>query len=923
MNIKPGLALTIIFLAIVGALATILTNYSPATNQAAVLNSSPTPVPSLTPTPQAKSNIGDVFNAAGAPAPVPGDTTPPSAVTTLAAILITPQSVRLSWKPSLDTQNQVGYRLYRDGTFITSLYFIPGTVPVYEDTPTVGTHSYYVTAYDSSVNRNAALPSNTVTITTSLILNTFSIDDRVTPTQSSINIHVSPSINAPAPSPAPGVFTTVSPPTIGNITAGPIAADGYTWWQVAWNFSPNYSPQVGWVVETYLTKAPANHAPIASFIFSPSSPTTGQAVTFTSNSTDSDGDTLTYNWTFDDGFTAQTSSISHPFCTSGHHSVTLTVTDSHGLSGTPYSQIVTVAAIPNAPTATFSFTPAPPAAINLSSLVTFTSQSTDSGGTIVSVLWDFGDGNQCQSYSLNPACSDIITAQNYYSSSGTYTVTLGVTDNNGLTSSTTKVVNVTKPAIVPMGSTMMATTSALNGNVGIAIAVDTRVNCDNLNGKDCPIVGGIKGTQAYLAKYTSGQSLQWKVNTTGTISGFGSIGSQITSAATDDKGNIFVTGMISGTQTFNSTSGNSCATLTSKGDYDIFVAKYSPAGVCLWAIASGGVATSAANASSLESGQSIKTDSSGNAIVGGYFNGSLSFNALVGSVCPVLVSTKLYDGFIAKISSTGSCMWARSIKGSTNDGDITSIAVDKFDDSACVAGQYSGSADFGGGSVGTKGYLDSFIAKYSSTGDLLWSNHFGNNGATPGIGTESYVSAVALDPARNIWVAGRYYLTSSPTINFGGADFSKSPAIFLAKYSPSGSHILSKAFDDNGGNVSVDSMAADGLGNITIFGPADSYLNLGGGYLSTYPYPESSYYLASYGGTGAFRWEKIYAANRGHYPIQHGQITVDSDNNVNLVGTVAGQANLGFDSSGNEFILNSADPNITQIYLQKIKGVTN
>lgn len=81
------------------------------------------------------------------------------------------------------------------------------------------------------------------------------------------------------------------------------------------------------------------------------------------------------------------------------------------------------------PNADFSYSPSNP---TTQDTVQFTDKSNDPDGTIESWEWDFGDGKS--STSQNPTYQ--------YSSNGNYIVKLTVTDNDGLTDSVTKTVNV-------------------------------------------------------------------------------------------------------------------------------------------------------------------------------------------------------------------------------------------------------------------------------------------------------------------------------------------------------------------------------------------------------------------------------------------------------------------------------------------------
>ena len=75
--------------------------------------------------------------------------------------------------------------------------------------------------------------------------------------------------------------------------------------------------------------------------------------------------------------------------------------------------------------------------------------------------------------------------------------------------------------------------------------------------------------------------------------------------ATDRDGNIYVTGEFSQTARFGK------HTLTTHGDLDFFVAKFSPAGECLWARSGGGLLT--------DRGYAVAADRGGNVYVTGHF----------------------------------------------------------------------------------------------------------------------------------------------------------------------------------------------------------------------------------------------------------------------------------------------------------------
>src|SRR5699024_1370853 len=104
-----------------------------------------------------------------------------------------------------------------------------------------------------------------------------------------------------------------------------------------------------------------------------------------SASSDSDGTVESFAWSFGDGASGTGATTSHTFDADGTFTVSLTVTDDDGATGST-QQLVSVEAL-NVP---------PVAAINVSCEELTCSfnglGSTDSDGEITAYAWEFGDG---------------------------------------------------------------------------------------------------------------------------------------------------------------------------------------------------------------------------------------------------------------------------------------------------------------------------------------------------------------------------------------------------------------------------------------------------------------------------------------------------------------------------------------------------
>ena len=147
-----------------------------------------------------------------------------------------------------------------------------------------------------------------------------------------------------------------------------------------------------------------------------------------SSDADEDGQVVSYAWNFGDGTSGTGATPQHTYAVAGTYTVTLTATDNGGVTGTTSAAITVESAPP--PTAFFVITD-----VNLLSAAFDGGGSSDVDGTIASYAWNFGDGTM----STGP------NVQHTYSASGTYTVTLNVTDDAGNTGSASETLTVDGP----------------------------------------------------------------------------------------------------------------------------------------------------------------------------------------------------------------------------------------------------------------------------------------------------------------------------------------------------------------------------------------------------------------------------------------------------------------------------------------------
>jgi hypothetical protein len=209
-----------------------------------------------------------------------------------------------------------------------------------------------------------------------------------------------------------------------------------------------------------------------------------------------------------------------------------------------------------------------------------------------------------------------------------------------------------------------------------------------------------------------------------------------TGVASDGMGNVVLIGGLQGAVSLGG------ADLTSAGGSDVFVAKFSSSGAHLWSKRFGDAKE--------QSGDRVAVDKGGNILLTGGFAGTLDWGG--GGT----LTTKGEAVFLVKLDPSGNSVWAKGFEEATGSVFITQIAVDSADRVA-IAGQLTGTVDFGGGPLVSAGNTDVFVVSFDADGKYLFGRRFGDGQKQSGQGA-------AFSGGKNLLLAGQM----QGTIDFGG-----------------------------------------------------------------------------------------------------------------------------------------------------------
>ena len=285
-------------------------------------------------------------------------------------------------------------------------------------------------------------------------------------------------------------------------------------------------------------------------------------------------------------------------------------------------------------------------------------------------------------------------------------------------------------------------------------------------------------------------------------------------------------------------------TLSCAGNEDIFVAKLTPSGVWQWANQAGGSAN--------ELGTDVALDGSGSAVVTGYFSSSI---ITFGTTTLTNTNTRMFDLFVAKLTPTGTWQWGAQAGGSSDDYS-EGVAVDNSGNVVVTGYFYSPTITFGTTTLTHGGGFDSdlFVAKLAPTGAWQWVTQA--EGASEDIST-----GIAVDNSGNVAVTGFFF---GPTITFGATVLTSSGGdrnIFVAKLTPTGAWQWASQAGGSSDDFSQD-VAVDNSGNVVITGLFFSpTISFGATTLTNFSAVNSDLFVAKLTPMGAWQWATLAAGS--------------------------------------------------------------
>ncbi len=279
-----------------------------------------------------------------------------------------------------------------------------------------------------------------------------------------------------------------------------------------------------------------------------------------------------------------------------------------------------------------------------------------------------------------------------------------------------------------------------------------------------------------------------------------------------------------------------------------------------------------------------------------------------------LVSRGSSDAFLAKYDSTGKLIWGQQVGGTGSDSG-SGVAVD-VQGNAYVTGPFAGTITLGGSTLtgASSAQSNHFIAKFDSAGGVAWAKQGGGSS-----------SRITVDADGNSYVAGQF----SRAAAFGALSLTGTNAlnVSVAKYDPAGNVLWAQAMGGNKTPITAGSqsigIASDPSGNCFVTTSFNTPATFGGTTTLTNKTLDDIF-LARYTSKGALAW--VRQITGGVRNQEHG-VAADANGNAYVVANFQKTADLGTVtlSSGTGFglLLAKYDKEGILLWAQQASGTNN
>ncbi|HTF06011.1 MAG TPA: T9SS type A sorting domain-containing protein [Bacteroidia bacterium] len=336
---------------------------------------------------------------------------------------------------------------------------------------------------------------------------------------------------------------------------------------------------------------------------------------------------------------------------------------------------------------------------------------------------------------------------------------------------------------------------------------------------------------------------------------------------TNANGTSYITGRFNATATFGMN------TISSYGGPDVFVAKYTVNGNCLWAVHGGSTEMTDPYG---DEANGIDLDDSGACYVTGNFWGQATFgSATIGNA----IST-VRNIFLVKYDPSGNVVWAVSSSGNMSNCYSRAVRVDNAGN-IWITGYLGGNAVFGSYTLSGPG---GYAVKYDSNGNVLFATKIGSGSLD--------LYGITSDNSGSIYVTG--YLQGSDVIGSVTYTSTGMRDAAVVKLNASGTVSWVRQSQNSSNTVTLArAISCDPQNGVYITGNFESTALFGSTTL-TAPLFGTNCFIAKLDTAGTFTWAQQSTGACNAYAI-----TTDQNSQVYITGNYGNTISFGAQTLNN------------------------